>query len=249
VGVRGSSSVQPLSDRDENLSKSTPRPTRPTGRARNSGESTNGLRPCGNRLTRKGHDIYPIWMVIKDWVDTSMAPDAQRRDCDARPTSDSNVIRARKNSPLAMHYQRRARSSDLHGFVFFRATSAPILSVQPFSRRRPPHSSESSSEIESAEEPFEAPAFVCRKLLRVRSQGAELLIQRGLSDRAATLVQMTVAQSPARFMCTAYEQVVGRRSLDPHSQISDVPVFTPTLGVGSRFGDCRCSVHRTFRPS
>ncbi|NHE64826.1 helix-turn-helix transcriptional regulator [Rhodococcus sp. D-46] len=39
------------------------------------------------RLTRKGHDIYPILMAIKDWGDTYMAPEGppvryQHRDCD-----------------------------------------------------------------------------------------------------------------------------------------------------------------------
>ena len=38
------------------------------------------------RLTRKGHDIYPILMAIKDWGDTYMAPDGppahyRHRDC------------------------------------------------------------------------------------------------------------------------------------------------------------------------
>jgi hypothetical protein len=27
------------------------------------------------RLTRKGHDMYPILMAIRDWGDTYMAPD------------------------------------------------------------------------------------------------------------------------------------------------------------------------------
>ncbi|WP_149179456.1 helix-turn-helix domain-containing protein [Streptomyces sp. TRM49041] len=38
------------------------------------------------RLTRKGHDIYPILMAIRDWGDTYMAPDGppalyRHRDC------------------------------------------------------------------------------------------------------------------------------------------------------------------------
>ncbi|QIS07313.1 transcriptional regulator [Nocardia brasiliensis] len=38
------------------------------------------------RLTRKGHDIYPILMAIRDWGDTYMAPDGPpvryaHRDC------------------------------------------------------------------------------------------------------------------------------------------------------------------------
>jgi DNA-binding HxlR family transcriptional regulator len=38
------------------------------------------------RLTRKGHDIYPVLMAIRDWGDTYMAPDGpparyRHRDC------------------------------------------------------------------------------------------------------------------------------------------------------------------------
>jgi DNA-binding HxlR family transcriptional regulator len=38
------------------------------------------------RLTRKGHDIYPILMAIRDWGDTYMAPEGppvhyRHRDC------------------------------------------------------------------------------------------------------------------------------------------------------------------------